>query len=154
MRNPGRRILVFVVAYDAERHIRGVFERIPPELFRDENVQFVCIDDASRDQGPAVLVDWIHERGISNVTVLRNPVNQGYGGNQKLGYRFAIERGFDFVILLHGDGQYAPERLPDFIEAWERTGADVVLGSRMLEPGGAQRGGMPLYKRIGNQVLS
>ena len=45
--------------------------------------------------------------------VLFNPVNQGYGGNQKIGYHYAIERGFDFVALLHGDGQYAPECLPD-----------------------------------------
>ncbi|MGH7819052.1 MAG: glycosyltransferase [Candidatus Binatia bacterium] len=154
MRHRGSRILVFVIAYDAERHIRSVFDRVPPHLFRDERVEFVCIDDASRDSGPDVLVDSIRERGICNVTVLRNPVNQGYGGNQKLGYRLAIEHGADFVILLHGDGQYAPERLSDFIEAWERTGADVVLGSRMLEPGSARRGGMPFYKRIGNRLLT
>ena len=43
------------------------------------------------------------------IRVLFNPVNQGYGGNQKIGYHYAIEHGFDFVALLHGDGQYAPE---------------------------------------------
>ena len=148
------RVLVFVVAYDAERHIRGVFERVPPEMFRDEAIEFVCIDDASRDHGAAVLVDWIRERDIRNVTVLRNPVNQGYGGNQKLGYRLAIERDFDFVILLHGDGQYAPEMLPRFIETFERTRADVVIGSRMMEAGAARKGGMPAYKWIGNRLLT
>ena len=38
------------------------------------------------------------------LTVRRSPVNQRYGGNQKLGYRYAIERGLDIVVLLHGDG--------------------------------------------------
>ena len=46
------------------------------------------------------------------ITVLRTPENQGYGGNQKLGYRYAIDNGFDIVALVHGDGQYAPEKLP------------------------------------------
>jgi 2-polyprenyl-3-methyl-5-hydroxy-6-metoxy-1,4-benzoquinol methylase len=147
-------ILVFVVAYEAERHIRNVFQRIPKELFHDGRISFLCIDDASSDAGRDVLVEWLDERGITNVTVLRNPVNQGYGGNQKLGYRYAIERGFDCVILLHGDGQYAPELLPRFIEAFETKNADVILGSRMALPGGARRGGMPLYKRIGNRLLT
>ena len=53
-----------------------------------------------------------HEAIPFKVTVLYNPVNQGYGGNQKIGYHYAIKNGFDFVALLHGDGQYAPEKLP------------------------------------------
>jgi len=39
------------------------------------------------------------------LTVLFNPVNQGYGGNQKIGFTNAIEKGFDIVALVHGDGQ-------------------------------------------------
>ena len=65
-----------------------------------------------------------------------------------------VDGGYDFVILLHGDGQYAPELLPRFIETWRRTRADVVLGSRMHDLGSARRGGMPLYKRMGNRLLS
>ena len=54
------------------------------------------------------------------ITVLRTPENQGYGGNQKLGYRYAIENGFDIVALVHGDGQYAPEKLPASARAAHR----------------------------------
>ena len=54
------------------------------------------------------------------ITMLRNPENQGYGGNQKLGYRYAIDHGFDIVALVHGDGQYAPEKLPDAHRATHR----------------------------------
>ncbi len=149
-----RRILVFVVAYHAEDHIVPVFERVPKQLFEDERVQFLVIDDASEDAGPEVLARWLQDRGIENVTVLRNPVNQGYGGNQKLGYRHAIDAGYDLAILLHGDGQYAPELLPQFIRTWEETDADVILGSRMRELSSARRGGMPLYKMVGNRILT
>ncbi|MCP5065837.1 MAG: glycosyltransferase family 2 protein [bacterium] len=148
------KILVFVVAYRAERHLVSVFERVPAHLFDDPRIHFLVIDDASGDAGPDLLQAWIDERGIESVTVTRNPMNQGYGGNQKLGYRQAIDAGYDFTILLHGDGQYAPELLPRFIETWERTGADVVLGSRMGDLASARAGGMPLYKLVGNQVLT
>jgi glycosyltransferase involved in cell wall biosynthesis len=83
-----------------------------------------------------------------------NPINQGYGGNQKIGYHYAIENDFDFVALLHGDGQYAPEVLQALVEPLRRGEADAVFGSRMLVPRDALRGGMPLYKYIGNRVLT
>ena len=86
--------------------------------------------------------------------VLFNPVNQGYGGNQKIGYHFAIERGFDFVALVHGDGQYAPECLPDLVRPLRDGEADAVFGSRMLDKGRRCRGGMPLYKFVGNRILT
>jgi 2-polyprenyl-3-methyl-5-hydroxy-6-metoxy-1,4-benzoquinol methylase len=81
-------------------------------------------------------------------------VNQGYGGNQKIGYHYAIEHGFDYVALLHGDGQYAPEVLPMLVEPLRRGEADAVFGSRMMKPGDALRGGMPLYKFVGNRILT
>ena len=102
-----KRVLVFIVAYNAERTIANVLSRIPPEL-RNRNVEVLIIDDSSKDRTFATGLE--HEDQISDfrVTMLRNPENQGYGGNQKLGYRYAIENGFDIVSLVHGDGQYAP----------------------------------------------
>ncbi len=88
------------------------------------------------------------------MTVLRNELNQGYGGNQKIGYTFAIERGFDVVVLLHGDGQYAPEEMPRLLEPLQEGRADAVFGSRMMTTFGALRGGMPLYKYVGNRLLT
>ena len=66
------------------------------------------------------------------MTVLRNELNQGYGGNQKVGYAFAIARGFDFVAMVHGDGQYAPEELPQLVAPLRDGQADAVFGSRMM----------------------
>lgn len=148
------RILVFVVAYQHEKLIEGLFERVPEQLFNNDRIQFLVIDDAGGDATAEVLQHWIDARDIHNVSIARNPVNQRYGGNQKLGYRYALEAGFDFTILLHGDGQYAPEMLPDFIDVWERTGAAVVLGTRMGSIKSARAGGMPLYKVIANVGLT
>lgn len=148
------RVLVLILAYNAERHICGVLERIPSELLNSSEVHFLVLDDASDDAGVEAALSWVAGRDVTNVTVLRNGVNQGYGGNQKLGYRLALDCSFDFAVLLHGDGQYSPTLLPAVIEVWRRTGADVVLGTRMWSAASARRGGMPAYKIVGNRVLT
>lgn len=150
----GGRTLVFVVAYEAAEHLESVLDRIPAALINDPSVEILVIDDGSTDAGATLGAAWAEAHDARNLAVLRNPTNQGYGGNQKLGYRLAIEAGFDFVILLHGDGQYAPELLPEFIATWRRTQADVVLGSRMTNLRSARRGHMPLYKLLGNRALT
>jgi 2-polyprenyl-3-methyl-5-hydroxy-6-metoxy-1,4-benzoquinol methylase len=86
--------------------------------------------------------------------VIRHPRNLGYGGNQKAGYRWALEHDIDVIVLLHADGQYAPEVIEDLIAPLESGAADAVMGSRMMSPGSARLGGMPLYKFVGNKILT
>lgn len=148
------RVLVFVVLYESERQIERTLDRVPQELIDSNDVDFLVIDDASPDASAERALDWARRRSVHRLTLLRNPVNQGYGGNQKLGYRLAIDHGYDFVILLHGDGQYAPELLPEFIRRFRDTAADVVLGARMESIASARAGGMPWYKILGNRILT
>jgi glycosyltransferase involved in cell wall biosynthesis len=148
------RVLIFVVAYNAERTIQEVIRRIPPSLTQYDT-EILIIDDSSPDQ----TFDQAHdlERAGQSpfpLTVLHNPVNQGYGGNQKIGFHYAIENGFDIVALVHGDGQYKPECLPELLEPLVEEQADVVFGSRMMTRFAALKGGMPLYKYVGNRILT
>ena len=150
---PAPRILIFIVAYNARTTLSWVLDRIPADL-RSENVEVLVIDDSSPDDTFQTGVAYAAtDRGLK-ITVLRNPENQGYGGNQKLGYRYAIEHGFDFVALVHGDGQYAPECLPQLLAPLIAGQAEAVFGSRLLTQGGARQGGMPLYKLLGNRLLT
>ncbi len=149
----GKRLLIFIVAYNAETTIEKVLSRIPASLHSDD-VEVLIIDDSSRDNTFAEGLRYQQRNCEFKITVLRTPQNQGYGGNQKLGYRYAIDNGFDIVALVHGDGQYAPEKLPALLEPLLRGEADAVFGSRMLNKRAALRGGMPLYKWIGNQILT
>ena len=152
---PKPKLLIFVVAYNAEKTIENVLTRIPQTLADEFIVEVLIIDDASND-GTFELGKAIQKKGDFPFTlhVLFNPVNQGYGGNQKIGYHFAIEKMFDFVALLHGDGQYAPECLPGLVQPLKEGKADAVFGSRMMKRGTALKGGMPKYKYIGNKILS
>lgn len=150
-----KKVLIFIVAYNAEKFLGSTLDRIPASLWNQETYQteVLVIDDASKDQTVVVAKDYAltHNRPV---TVMSNPVNQGYGGNQKIGYYYAIEQGVDIVVLLHGDGQYAPEMLEELIAPLAKDEADVVFGSRMLKKRDALKGGMPHYKFIGNIILT
>ncbi|MFM8265840.1 MAG: glycosyltransferase family 2 protein [Acidimicrobiia bacterium] len=144
---------VLVVAYEAEATLESVLNRIP-ETFRASLHTILVCDDASTDDTYQVGMRVKDSRPELPLQVLRRPVNLGYGGNQKAGYRWMIDNGLDVVVLLHGDGQYAPEFLPQMAAPILEGRADVVFGSRMLEPGAALRGGMPKYKFVGNKILT
>jgi glycosyltransferase involved in cell wall biosynthesis len=150
-----QRLLIFIVAYNAETTLGAVLDCIPHVLLEEFELEVLAIDDASSDQTFKIGSALSHSGNLPfKFKVLVNPINQGYGGNQKLGYQYALKHGFDLVALLHGDGQYAPEALPQLIEPLRKNSADAVFGSRMLTPGAALRGGMPLYKFVGNKILT
>jgi glycosyltransferase involved in cell wall biosynthesis len=148
-----RKVAIFIVAFQAERFIASVLDRIPAQL-RDAFAEILVIDDSSSDQTFETAREAVRALGFTNVTVLRTPFNRGYGGNQKLGYLHAIKQGFDYVILLHGDGQYPPEYLPQIICSLGRDQPDALIASRMINRRDALRGGMPFYKWLGNQLLT
>jgi glycosyltransferase involved in cell wall biosynthesis len=148
-----KRIGILVVAYNAVATLAQVLDRIPTD-FRSRISKVLIGDDASEDSTHLVALGYQQVVRDLPLEVIRHPKNLGYGGNQKAGYQWAIDNGFDIVVLLHGDGQYAPELLPEMVAPIERGEADAVLGSRMLDPGGARRGGMPRYKFVGNRILT
>lgn len=150
---PRKRIAIFIVAYNAVTTLTKVLDRIPKSV--RERVAEICVfDDSSKDDTYLVGVGYKTVHQLYNLNIYRNPQNLGYGGNQKKGYEYAIKAGYDIVVLLHGDGQYAPECLEDLIGPVERGEADAVFGSRMMYRGAARKGGMPFYKWLGNRILT
>lgn len=148
------KVLIFIVAYNAQKTLKKVLDQIPQEMFDKYETEALVIDDASQDSTFEVGLSQAQSWTNCPITILKNSKNQGYGGNQKLGYEYAIKNSFDIVALLHGDGQYAPEMLPALVKTIAEDKSDAVFGSRMMIPGDALKGGMPLYKFMGNKILS
>jgi glycosyltransferase involved in cell wall biosynthesis len=146
------KIGVLIVAYNAKDTLVRVLDRIPSDFAQQIDSILVC-DDASTDNTHQVGLEYKSGSNLP-LTIVRHEINLGYGGNQKTGYQWALEKNLDAVILLHGDGQYAPEYLPQMVEPIISGQADVVFGSRMITQGGARKGGMPLYKYVGNKILT
>ena len=151
-----KKLLVLIVAYNHEKFIKSVLDRIDDNLFKTYEVEVLINDDSSTDNTLNITKDYIKNNTDKKIkyTVLSNPVNQGYGGNQKIGFLYAIKSNFDFVALVHGDGQYAPEYLETLIKPLNDENTDAVFGSRMINKNGAIKGGMPFYKYIGNKILT
>ena len=146
------RIGILVVAYNAATTLAKVLDRIPTGM-RSDIEEVIVSDDHSQDATYLVGLGYQQLSDLP-ITLIRQPANLGYGGNQKAGYQLAIEHGLDIVVMLHGDGQYAPESLPDMVAPLLAGEADAVFGSRMMVKGAARKGGMPLYKFVGNRILS
>ncbi|MBI5083853.1 MAG: methyltransferase domain-containing protein [Acidobacteria bacterium] len=150
----GKRIGILVVAYNAVTTLLPVLKRITPNVWRNVE-EVVVFDDASQDATFELAVGVKLMRDLPKLKVLRHAQNLGYGGNQRAGYQYMMERGFDVVVLLHGDGQYAPEVLSHLYAPIVRGEAEAVFGSRMMRTyGGPLKGGMPLYKYAGNRILT
>jgi glycosyltransferase involved in cell wall biosynthesis len=146
------KIGILVVAYNAESTIKETISRIP-KTFLKSIYQVLISDDKSIDSTFNVANE-LKDKTDLPIKVVTQPLNLGYGGNQKFGYFWAMENNWDIVVLLHADGQYAPEFIEKIIEPIVNENCDVVFGSRMIDKKRALQGGMPVYKWIGNQVLT
>lgn len=144
------KVVVIMPAYNAGATVERVFERIPAEA-RARIRQYFAVDDGSTDDTAKALARL--QKSFSNLTVLSHPKNKGYGEAEKTLLAAALAYGADAAVLLHADGQYSPAKIPDLLRPLDLGEADIVQGSRMLG-GGALEGGMPLYKYLGNKVLT
>lgn len=136
-------VLVVMPAYNAAKTLEATWGAIPAGIV-DE---VLLVDDGSLDN----TVEIASKLPIHTIFL---PHNVGYGGNQKTCYLEALRMKADVVVMLHPDGQYDPVLLPDLIGPIVSGEADLVLGSRMLLPGGALKGGMPRYRYVANKVLT
>jgi glycosyltransferase involved in cell wall biosynthesis len=130
-------------ALNAARTIAPLVDSIPRDWVDD----VIVVDDGSTD----ATLDIARRLDVS---VVWHPHNVGYGGNQKTCYLHALQGDADVVVMLHPDGQYEASLIPEMIRPIVDGEADLVLGSRMLEPGAARAGGMPLYKIVANRFLT
>ena len=146
------KIGILVVAYNAESTIKETISRIPKTSLK--SIYQVLISDDKSIDSTFNVANELKDKTDLPIKVVTQPLNLGYGGNQKFGYFWAMENNWDIVVLLHADGQYAPEFIEKIIEPIVNEKCDVVFGSRMIDKKRALQGGMPVYKWIGNQVLT
>lgn len=130
-------------AYNAARTLERIVAEIPPDCASE----IIVVDDASSDRTVEIA------RRLP-VTLIQHPENRGYGGNQKSCYDAALERGADYVVMLHPDYQYDARMIPSALGVLRVGVCDVILGNRIRTRAEALAGKMPLVKYLANRGLT
>ena len=136
------RLVAIVPAWNEAGAIGGVVDEI---LAFDPSVDVVVVDDASEDETAAVA----RRHGA---TVLALPFNVGIGGAVQTGFRYARDEGYALAVRLDGDGQHDASELGKLIAPIRAGEADLVIGSRFVDPGGSYR--PPFARRMGIRVFA
>ncbi len=129
-------VAAIIPAYLEEKHIGDVVKRTLAQL---EHV--LVIDDGSSDQTAA-------NARAAGGEVIVHAQNAGKGEAIKTGLRHWLERGFQYVVILDGDGQHPPEEIARFLAAASH-GAQLIVGTRM---GDVRE--MPAVRRFVNRYMS
>ncbi len=117
-------LIVVPVRNEAENLVRLLAPL--KEVVGREGYDLVVIDDASTDES----LDVLKRHGVRTITLVEN---LGYGAAVQTGYKYALARGYEYLIQLDGDGQHDPRFLPMIRRELARR--DFVIGSRFLAAG-------------------
>lgn len=137
------KVVVVMPAYNAEKTLEKTYKDIPKE-YKDS---VILVDDGSHDKTVRVA----KKLGIKTYV---HPQNRGYGGNQKTCYTMALNEGADIVVMIHPDYQYDATLTKELVRPIIEGRFDIMLGSRIRTREEALKGGMPLYKYLGNRFLT
>lgn len=121
--------LVIIPAKDLEDVVGDVVRAVRS---LDLGLDVLVVNDGSEDDTTRVAEQ-------AGARVVEHSENLGKGAALKTGFEYAIENGYEGVITMDGDGQHDPASIPDFLEAVEKTGADVIVGTRMHAVGSMPR---------------
>jgi glycosyltransferase involved in cell wall biosynthesis len=131
------RYCVIIPAHNEERTIGTLVAKV-----LDKKLDVIVVNDGSIDRTARIIKD-LH------INIITNNPKQGKGGSLQKGFALAVEKGYDGVITLDGDGQHDVEDLNKFVEAADRRQGDVIIGSRM-----ADHRSMPFVRYCTNRFMS
>ena len=147
-----QKILVFIPAYRCEAQIGRVLDQFDTSVQQWFNAVIV-VDNQSPDQTLEAAI----ERGKSVLTdcdfiAWRNEDNYGLGGSHKAAFSYAIEKGFEYLVVLHGDDQANIHDLLPQLEAGNHLRVDCLLGARFMP--GSQLKGYSWFRTFGNRIYN
>ena len=146
-----KNIAIFIPTRNVGNALAMTLDRISDEIKSQVGEIFV-IDNDSNDNTYQIGIEYKEKNQMQNLNIQKNEKNLGIGGSEKKAFDYVINQNFKFIVVLHGDAQYAPESIEDMLMPLQKGDADLVFGSRMA--GNPLKGGMPFWRFFGNKVLT
>lgn len=147
----GMKVMIAVPAYNCAAQVPRVIRQLDEKtaaLFSE----VVVIDNQSTDGTLDAALQAAHANPHLPITVMRNSENYSLGGTHKVAFAHCMERGYDGVVILHGDDQGRISDFADVMEDAQRTQADCILGARFMP--GASLSGYGAFRVFGNHVFN
>ena len=148
-----KKLLIFIITFKASFRVEDVFKNIPFKKLKKYRTHVLISDDCSLDD----TIDFANKikKRNQNVVVIENKLNLGYGGNIKKCLNYALKKKYNYAVMIHGDGQYNPKYIPNLLSKFDNKNVSSSTGSRIFSGvKNASKGGMPVYKMIGNIILT
>ncbi len=146
------RILLFIPMYNCEKQIVRVLAQLKGEAASYIS-QVIVVNNRSTDGGERAVIDWLGANRLDvPVTLLRNDENYGLGGSHKVAFEYALNNGFDYVVVLHGDDQGDISNLLPYLRSRQYADWDCFLGARFMK--GSSLRGYSRFRTFGNTVYN
>ncbi|WP_066333906.1 glycosyltransferase family 2 protein [Azohydromonas lata] len=152
MPDTNSKILVFIPAYRCEAQITRVIEQFDERLQRLVDTVMVVDNQSPDNTLQAAIACGKSKLKHCNFIAWRNDNNYGLGGSHKAAFRYAIENGFDYLVVLHGDDQGDIHDMAPLLEKGEHTQTDCLMGARFMR--GSRLKGYSAFRTFGNHVYN
>jgi len=122
------RLLVLILGRNTAPSIERFLSSLEPQFSRKGSTELLMVDDASTDDTVKIVQKFKVDHDFSNLRVIQTSNAQGYGGNQKVGFRYALDKGFESIVVLNAAKTYSTTALGTMNQIMEKAEADVFLG--------------------------
>lgn len=146
------KLLLFIPMYNCEKQIPRVLAQLTEDVCRYLS-EVILVNNRSTDQGEATVRQYLTDHPLPvRVSLLRNHDNYGLGGSHKVAFQYAVDNGFDYVAVLHGDDQGDISCLLPYLKTREYQKYDCFLGARFMK--GSRLQGYSKFRTFGNRVYN
>ncbi|MBM3184428.1 MAG: glycosyltransferase family 2 protein [Chlamydiae bacterium] len=144
------KILLFIPVYNCEKQIGRTLAKLDPKT-ASHFAEILIIDNRSTDQTLKVSAELIKKIKTPKVALLQNQKNYSLGGTHKVAFNYALDHGYDYVAILHGDDQGDVRDLISYLEKGTHRTVDCLLGARFMP--GATLVNYSRFRTFGNHVF-
>lgn len=146
------KIILFIPMYNCEKQITRVLAQLTDEVC-GYLTEVIVVNNRSTDNGEQAVQDYLASHDLPiKVSLLRNDENYGLGGSHKVAFQYAIDNGFDYVVVLHGDDQGSIANILPYFQSGEYKKYDCFLGARFMK--GSKLEGYSRFRTFGNVVYN
>jgi len=140
------KILIFTPGHNVSKTIEKVFDNL--REIKKLEFDTIYVDNCSSDNS----IEIVKKSKLRRLKIIKNKINIGYGGSQKVAFDYAFRNKYDILIEYDGDLQYPHKAIYKLYDKLTKSNSSITFGSRVTSKKNIKQ--MPLWKQLGNKLLN